>query len=205
VIDGVSHVLPLQQPDVHVCEQPSQTLFTHAVPFVHVAHAAPPEPHAPATLPGWQTLFSQQPPGQPVALHTHEPFTHARPAPHAALLPHLHTPPPHESAYVGSHVPHAPPAEPHVASDGALHVDPLQHPFAHDVASQTHWPPTQRWPDAHAAFAPHVHAPLVHASALVASHATHAPPADPHAVVEFAVHALPLQQPLGHEVALHTH
>ena len=45
--EGGSHVLPLQQPVEHVCEQPSHALFTHMVPFEHATQALPPEPHAP--------------------------------------------------------------------------------------------------------------------------------------------------------------
>jgi hypothetical protein len=42
--DGVSHVLPLQQPVVQVCEQPWHAWFTHVL-VPHGAHAAPPPPH----------------------------------------------------------------------------------------------------------------------------------------------------------------
>jgi hypothetical protein len=69
--DCVSQVLPLQHPVEHVCVHPSQTLLTHDVPLAQVAHVLPPDPHAPGWLPGRQTLFLQQPPGQLVALQTH--------------------------------------------------------------------------------------------------------------------------------------
>jgi hypothetical protein len=52
VSEGVSHVEPLQQPEVHVAEQPAQTPALHEVPDAHVEHDFPPDPHAPATLPG---------------------------------------------------------------------------------------------------------------------------------------------------------
>jgi hypothetical protein len=44
VTDGGSHVLPLQQPVVQVCEQPSHTWLTHVL-VPHDTHAAPPPPH----------------------------------------------------------------------------------------------------------------------------------------------------------------
>jgi hypothetical protein len=140
--DGASHVLPAQQPLAHVCEQPAHALLTHWSPLAHAEHAPPPEPHAFATLPGMHTLFWQQPPAQLDALHTHCPLTHVRPAPHGEFAPHLHDPPEQLSAVAASHVEHAPPPVPHVASDDGLQTLPLQHPLAHDVASQTHWPPT---------------------------------------------------------------
>jgi hypothetical protein len=40
----VSHVVPLQQPVVQVCEHPAQALFWQVQT---VLQAAPPEPHAP--------------------------------------------------------------------------------------------------------------------------------------------------------------
>jgi hypothetical protein len=52
VVEGVSHVLPLQQPEVHVCAHPSHTWFTQVVPEAHGAQALPPDPHAPGRLPG---------------------------------------------------------------------------------------------------------------------------------------------------------
>jgi hypothetical protein len=58
--EGASHVLPEQHPVLHVCAQPAQTLFTHWPP-PHATHETPPEPHAVATLPGWQAPFWQHP------------------------------------------------------------------------------------------------------------------------------------------------
>jgi hypothetical protein len=65
------------------------------------------------------------------------------------------------------------------------HCAPEQHP-AHERPSQMHWPPLQRWPSPHAAFAPHLQSPdvLSQVSALVSSHALHRPPAIPHALRE---------------------
>jgi hypothetical protein len=141
-----SHVLPLQQPVEHVERQLWHVLFAQVLPLArHDVQAAPLTPHAAFWLPGWQTpLLSQQPPGQLEALQTHAPPTHARPAPQATPVPHLHAPPAHESALVGSHTLHDPPPVPHVARDAGLHVLPEQHPPPQDVASQMHVPPEHR-------------------------------------------------------------
>ena len=66
---------------------------------------------------------------------------------------------------------------------------PLQHPFGHEVASQTHCPfvVLHRWPLEHAAQA----APPL--------------PQEPFASDAYGTQVLPLQQPLGHEAASHTH
>jgi hypothetical protein len=57
---------------------------------------------------------------------------------------------------------------------------PLQQPFGHDVASQTHTPPLHRFPEGQAPLAPHVHCPLVQALVVLGSHAAHVPPPVPH-------------------------
>ena len=83
----------------------------------------------------------------------------------------------------------------------------MQQPFGHEVASQTHAPPLQRWPAGHAAFVPHLHSPLVHVLVVVGSHWAHVPPLVPHEVVDCEPYASqeppvpPLQQPAGHVFA----
>ncbi len=56
---------------------------------------------------------------------------------------------------------------------------------------------------------PHMHAPFVHALDVCASHAAHAAPPVPHEPVDsepYGSHVpFAVQQPLGHEVASHTH
>jgi hypothetical protein len=90
---------------------------------------------------GTQIEPLQQPPGQEAPLQTHWPV----------LL--LHFCPAAQPAQT------APPA-PHAASDWSaylMHVEPLQQPSGHDVASQTHCPALHLCPGAHAAhFAPPV-------------------------------------------------
>jgi hypothetical protein len=75
---------------------------------------------------------------------------------------------------------HVPPLAPHVVAPRETHAVPAQQPLAHEVASHTHAPDTQRWPDAHGAPLPHAHAPAVHRSDR-ASQARHATPPVPHA------------------------
>jgi hypothetical protein len=67
-----------------------------------------------------------------------------------------------------------------------LHVPPtsaVQQPPAQLVASQTHWPPLQRWPAPHAAAPPQVQVPELQPSALVLSHDAQESPFVPQLVV----------------------
>jgi hypothetical protein len=50
-----------------------------------------------------------------------------------------------------------------------------------------------------------LHAPDTQASARAGSHAAHATPAAPQAASDGAAHVAPLQQPIGHDVALQLH
>jgi hypothetical protein len=204
VVEGVSQVLPLQQPEVHVCEQPSHTLLTQ-LPVPHEPQALPPDPHAAFWLPGMHTLPWQHPPGQLAALQTHAPPTQARPAPQAAPVPHLHAPPEHESLVVELHTPQDPPPVPHVAVELALQTPPAQQPPAQDVASHTHCPPEHRCPLTQAGPLPHEQLPAVQPSATVELQDEHPLPPAPHEVTPAELHVVPLQQPDAHEVASQTH
>lgn len=133
-----------------VAEQPSLVVALHAM------QALPPVPHVIADG-VWQVVPEQHPEG-----HWHP----------------LHAPPVHASP-VG-HASHAWPAVPHCCVDvPGSQVVPLQQPFVHDVASQTHCPDLQCWPIVHAAPEPHWQLPLEsHPSLVVASHPEqrHRPP-----------------------------
>ena len=61
---------------------PQQTLGA-----VQVTQVLPPEPQSRFVLPGWQIPFWQQPLGQLVELHKHEPFTHVVPLGQATQIP----------------------------------------------------------------------------------------------------------------------
>lgn len=80
-------------------------------------------------------------------------------------------------------------------------VVPAQHPDGHDAALQTHAPPWQTWPAAHAPPPPHRHAPPVQLSA-VRPQSAQAPPIVPH-WLKVAWHWSRSQQPLGQLVASH--
>ena len=69
----------------------------------HLLHAAPSRPHLSRVLPGAHSVLEEQHPEQELALHTHWPDSHTRPAPHGGLKPHLHTPATHRFAMRGSH------------------------------------------------------------------------------------------------------
>jgi hypothetical protein len=164
----------LQQPFGHVLTSHEHVpLVESHTPFEQGPHAAPPLPHVVAVSEAYGThvLPLQQPPGHEVELQTHVPFVvlHAWPEPHAE---------------------HAAPPVPHDEFDSepyGTQVFPLQQPFGHEVASQTHDPLVvlHSWPDEQAA---------------------HAAPPEPHEVfdsLESGSHVVPpLQQP-AHEVPLH--
>jgi hypothetical protein len=81
-VGGFTQVVPLQQPVGHVAasQAASQVWLGRQVgllPAVQTAQAPPPVPHALAADPGSQPLASQQPFGQLVASHRHEPFLHS--------------------------------------------------------------------------------------------------------------------------------
>ena len=82
-----------------------------------------------------------------------------------------------------------------------------QQPVGHEAELQTQWPPTHCWPATQAApVVPHWHTPVAEQlSATLALQVTHAAPPEPQLDVERAMQLVPLQQLLGHEVALHTH
>jgi hypothetical protein len=87
------------------------------------------------------------------------------------------------------HAAHAAPAEPHDALDSL------------DSASQL---PLEQQPEHEPP--PHSHSPLEHA--CPDWHALHVAPPVPHSELDcdpYATHVVPLQQPLGHEAASHTH
>jgi hypothetical protein len=201
---GDSQVLPLQQPEVHVCEQPVQTLFTQVLPRPHEPHALPLDPQAVSWLPGKHTLLWQQPPGQLVALHTQEPPTQASPVPQAAFVPHLQVPPEHVSVLAALHTLHDPPPVPQVEVAFALQTLPEQQPFAQEVASQTHAPPTHRCPLVHAAPPPQEQPPAVQPSAMVVLQLEQPLPLAPQEVTPGASQVVPLQQPDPHDVASQT-
>lgn len=111
-------------------------------------------------------------------------------------MPHLQTPLVHESP--DGHAAHAAPPVPHDVPDSeayGTHVFPLQHPFGHEVALQTHPAFVHCWPEAHCADPLHVHAPAVHPLASVALQAVHAPPPVPQLVTDGTSQVVPEQHP----------
>lgn len=100
---------------------------------------------------------------------------------------------------------HVRPGWPHVCRLIALHVLPVQQPVGHDVALQTHWPPTQSCPGSHAPPVPQTHWPPRHVSPrwLVAQ-SKHTTPLVPHGAGPPSLRwQTPLkQQPFGQLVAL---
>lgn len=193
--------LPLQQPlghevASHVQTPPTQRWpSTHGAPLPHVqlplehpsdrrshaTHAPPSVPHALA--PGLTQLDPEQhPEAQVVALQSEQ-------------APATQTP--------EAHVVHALPPLPHAAVvPPGMHSVPAQQP-PHEVASQTHAPPTQCWPAEHAGPAPQAQLPAVQRSADAGSHATHAAPGAPHVAGALVSQRDPAQHP-AHELASQT-
>jgi hypothetical protein len=164
----------LQQPDGQLCASHEQVPFVASqTPLAHALHAAPAVPHSAADcdVNGTQVLPLQQPVGHDVAsqMHADAVFEHSCPDPHD---PHVAPPVPHEEVVCDAY---------------GTQVFPLQQPFAHEVASQTHCPlPLHSWPAAHAA---------------------HAAPPEPHELLdspESGSQLPPLQQP-EQEAPPHVH
>jgi len=98
------------------------------------------------------------------------------------------------------------PPEPQAMSEPPdMQAPPKQQPVGHDVPSQTHAPFTHRWPLAHAGPVPQVHVPLLAQVSVVPPQVLHDPPWLPQVVSVCASQMPPLQQPPGHDVALHVH
>jgi hypothetical protein len=126
------------------------------------------------------------------------------PAGHIVSGTHVHTPLLHTS--VPGHAVQTLPPVPHEVADCEAYgsqVFPLQHPFGHEVALQTHPAFVHCWPAAHCAAPLHVHAPAVHPLAIVVLQAVHAPPPVPQFVTDGVWQVVPEQQPDAQLLALH--
>lgn len=85
-----------------------------------------------------------------------------------------------------------------------MHVFPLQHPVAHEVASHRQRPFAHRWPGPHGAPAPHRQSPAVEQlSALAGGQARHAPPSAPQVPSARALQTPFEQHPSGQDAAEH--
>ena len=146
----VTHWFPAQHPAqlagshshasfTQICPGPQATAFapaphTHAPPVQRSAEAAlhaeqlePGPPHEANVGVSTHCPDSQQP-GQVDALHSHTPFTHACPRPHAGLLPHLHMPLSQLSPPSSAQSRHTPPSAAQRLALGVSHTPAKQHP-----------------------------------------------------------------------------
>ncbi len=206
MLEGV-HVLPWQQPVGH-----EVALQTHAPPMqaCPVAQGGP--------LPHWHAPVAEQLSARVVSHATHA----APPVPQADKDGGLHVgPEQHPVVHVVAQPLHAPllqvsppghawqadPPLPHaVCKFPGWHRLPAQHPVGHEVPSHTQVPLRQCWLGPHSAAPPHWHTPAAEQpSARIGSHTVHALPGLLQAFTERGVHVVPLQHPVGQEVALHTH
>jgi hypothetical protein len=182
-LEYASHAPPaVQQPFAHEdavhTHWPALLQVSPLLPAVQSLHAAPPVPHDGPDCDAYASHVPdmvQQPVGHVVASHVQVPLVVS----HSPLEHDEHVAPavPHELPDCdaqGSHVPVGP---------------PLQQPFGQEVASQTHVPLA-----------------VLHSSP--GAHAPQVAPAVPHDAFDSALHASQVpeavQQPFGHDCALHT-
>lgn len=127
------------------------------------------------------------------------------PVAQAGLAPHRQSPAEEQVSAFEPHATHAAPLGPQVAVERLAQVPlAVQHPAAHEVASQTQAPPRQRSPDAHGTLAPQRHEPAVQTLA-VTPHETQAPPLVLQELSAIAVQFPAAEQhPVGHEVPSQT-
>jgi hypothetical protein len=97
-----------------------------------------------------------------------------------------------------------PPALPQEKTEAVWQTSFWQQPFGHEPGVQTQLPPTHAWPAWQNPLRPQRHCPPEQVSPR-GPQGTHALPCWPHAVGDGTVQVLPLQQPLGQELALQTH
>lgn len=133
----------------------------HAPAFVHVSavtpqgsHCAPPEPQLSGVTCGTHVVPEQHPVHE-LESHTQAPLLQIWPLLHGAFVPQRHIPAEQLSADAAVQPTQVSASVPHVENDEALHVEPRQQPFGHDVELQTQAPPEQTCPAAHAGPVPH--------------------------------------------------
>lgn len=145
-------LLAMQAPALHVCPAAHGGPMPHLHPPAvqvsdaktsHVTHAPPPEPQL-SSAEVLHTEPEQHPVPQVVPSQTQPPETQRVPRPHAGPVPHLQAPPAHASALNVLQAAQAVPGAAQLVSDWPVQVVPAQQPVAHEVASQTHAPATQR-------------------------------------------------------------
>jgi hypothetical protein len=205
--DGALQIEPAQHPPGQlVALQPLQCPAVQVWPAGQAVQALPPPPHEVTLSPLRQTPAEQQPFGHDVPSQTQVLPTQRWPGVHVAPVPQRQSPVAEQLSDRPSQAMQLEPAIPQAATERVEQVAPLQQPPGHDVPSQTHRPLSQCWPPAHAADEPHAQLPsLAQWSALDGSQGLQAPPLAPQLPSVGVLHTLPVQQPVAHEVASHTH
>jgi hypothetical protein len=98
----------------------------------------------------------------------------------------------------------AAPSTPQCCRIDAMQAVPVQQPAGQLAAVQAHLPDTHCWPAAHTAPVPHSQVPVDEHVSPVSPQSWHAPPPVPQND-GVCRHAVPLQQPPGHDAASHVH
>ena len=129
---------------------------------------------------------------------THRLLKQRCPVPHAGPAPQAHEPELQLFALVRSHAWQLLPAVPQIDVESVVtHEFPLQHPPAHEAASQTHTLLAQRVPTPQGPLVPQRQVPVSQLSARMLSQVMQALAEEPHAAVETATtQVVPWQQPL---------
>jgi hypothetical protein len=86
---------------------------------------------------------------------------------HAGLEPQVQVPASQKVVRLPLHAWQARPGFAQVLVPHVSQTLPLQQPLGHEVASQTQFPPEQRWPAPHTPCVPQPHVPVVGSHALV--------------------------------------
>lgn len=164
---------------------------------MHAEHVPPLVPHA-LTDGAMQVDPAQQPPEHETVSQTHWLLKQRCPVPHAGPAPHAHEPAAQLFALVRSHAWHEVPAVPQMDVESVVtHAFPLQHPPAHETASQTHTLLAQRVPTPQGPLVPQRQLPVSQLSVRALSQVTQALAEAPQALVEIATtQVVPWQQPL---------
>lgn len=206
--DGMLHILPEQQPSLHVeMLHPLQRPSAQDSPAGHTSQLLPPAPHESGVSPGKQRPPEQQPSLHDVPSHTQVPLRQRWPGKHTGPSPQRQVPAAEQLSARMSHAVHVEPRLPQVVSERVLQTTSSQQPLGQDLSLQTHCPPSQACPPAHGFPVPQAHAPVAsHRSAFVGSHATHLAASRPHDFSDVGLtHTLPSQHPVSQFFSSQTH
>jgi hypothetical protein len=171
-----------------------------------VAQATPSIPQAP-TEEGLQTPLLQQPSGQLVPSQTQSPVRQCWCSPQAGSVPHRQLPSAEQVLERSrSQLTQVAPLTPHVSGLRCKQLPSWQQPDGQELESHTQRPSTQRAPPWQAEDCPQLHPPSAPQPSAPMPQARQTPPPCPQSLAVVAwTQVLPVQQPSGQELGVHTH